>query len=103
MNVLVVGGAGYIGSHCVRQALAARLGLCPEMRETRSYRTLCEQSAHLRTCEKRKQEDKIFMRVWNLTWNDYGILMYFFVILIVFFIFFKLYYYPNNLSFSLKL
>ncbi|MBS4699725.1 class IV adenylate cyclase [Aeromonas media] len=28
-------------------ALAARLGLCPEMRETRSYRTLCEQSAHL--------------------------------------------------------
>ena len=23
MNVLVVGGAGYIGSHCVRQALAA--------------------------------------------------------------------------------
>ncbi|MDP5020021.1 MAG: NAD-dependent epimerase/dehydratase family protein, partial [Opitutales bacterium] len=23
MNVLVVGGAGYIGSHCVRQAAAA--------------------------------------------------------------------------------
>lgn len=38
-------------------ALASRLGLAPEMRETRSYRTLCEQSAHLRTCEKRKQEE----------------------------------------------
>ena len=38
-------------------ALAARLGLSPEMRETRSYRTLCEQSAHLRTSEKRKQEE----------------------------------------------
>ena len=28
-------------------ALATRLGLGPEMRETRSYRTLYEQSAHL--------------------------------------------------------
>lgn len=28
------------------------------MRETRSYRTLCEQSAHLRTVEKRKQRNQ---------------------------------------------
>lgn len=35
MNVLVAGGAGYIGSHCVRQLLAA--GHCPVVLDNLSY------------------------------------------------------------------
>ncbi|GJA74180.1 hypothetical protein KAM353_38270 [Aeromonas caviae] len=45
-------------------ALASRLGLAPEMRETRSYRTLCEQRAP--PFDKRQQEESAHDRQTRL-------------------------------------